>query len=253
MPGIPADILSDDELWRIVSPVRMRLPRTQSPLTRGKHTSAQRLGTDFLDYQSYAAGEDVRHVDWAVYARTGELFVRRYEDERSGRLVVLVDASGSMAVPHGQKWSKAFDVARALCWAGLHQQHEVILGCTGQGTARWLPPQHGTENVSEIRDFLGSCHVGGRSHIGAAVDGLAAHARNGTLCVVSDLLSGASGGADLISLDGWLGQIHLFQLTVAGELDVDAGVLDDPEGTGRVEFKADAIQRINDRVADLLE
>ena len=69
---------------------------------------------------------------------------------------------------------------------------------------------------------------------------------------MSDLLSGASGGADLISLDGWLGQIHLFQLTVAGELDVDAGVLDDPEGTGRVEFKADAIQRINDRVQTYL-
>ena len=141
---------------------------------------AQRLGTDFLDYQSYAAGEDVRHVDWAVYARTGELFVRRYEDERSGRLVVLVDASGSMAVPHGQKWSRAFDVARALCWAGLHQQHEVILGCTGQGTALATSAAWHGERIRNP-GLLGSCHVGGKA-IGAAVMASGTRAKWYALC-----------------------------------------------------------------------
>ncbi|MDG5775516.1 DUF58 domain-containing protein [Haloarculaceae archaeon H-GB2-1] len=53
-------------------------------------------GLTFSDYRNYAPGDDTRLVDWKLYARTGELFVKQFESERNLTVHVLLDASASM-------------------------------------------------------------------------------------------------------------------------------------------------------------
>lgn len=91
------------------SPVRLAMPRT--PL-RG--TAGERLGVgtgsslEFEDYRPYSPGDDLRHVDWAAYARSEVLAVRLYREEVAPRLDLVIDLSRSMAVTpeklraHGQ-------------------------------------------------------------------------------------------------------------------------------------------------------
>lgn len=79
--------------------VRLAMPRT--PL-RGR--AGERLGAgtgaslEFQDYRSYAPGDDLRHVDWAAYARSELLTVRLYREEVAPRVDLAIDVSRSMAV-----------------------------------------------------------------------------------------------------------------------------------------------------------
>lgn len=63
---------------------------------------------DFSDFRPYVPGEDIRNVDWNVYARTDQLFIKRFMDERELRVSVILDASRSMG---GGRWL----FARKLC------------------------------------------------------------------------------------------------------------------------------------------
>ena len=64
---------------------------------------------EFKEYRAYVEGDDPRFVDWNVYARTERTYIRRYEGETNTRLMLLVDASASMAFPveTNGKWKLA--------------------------------------------------------------------------------------------------------------------------------------------------
>jgi uncharacterized protein (DUF58 family) len=84
---------------RAAASIRLAMPRT--PL-RGR--AGERLGSgtgaslEFEDYRPYTPGDDLRHVDWAAYARSEMLSVRLYREEVAPRLDLLIDVSRSMAV-----------------------------------------------------------------------------------------------------------------------------------------------------------
>src|SRR5882757_6694674 len=76
----------------------------------GKHQSHGKTGTgEFVDYREYAAGEDLRRLDWKVLARTGRAYVRLYQEETNLVCTLVLDASGSMRFPsfhrRGTPWS----------------------------------------------------------------------------------------------------------------------------------------------------
>lgn len=96
----------------------------------GQHKSpAKGSSIEFVEHRQYSPGDEVRHIDWRAYGKTGRYFVKEFEDETNLRCYLLVDASGSMAFS-GRTLSK-FDYARQLA-AGLgylllHQRDAVGL------------------------------------------------------------------------------------------------------------------------------
>ena len=78
---------------------------------KGSHRSA-RFGSslDFSDFREYHAGDDVRHIDWNVYARTERVYIKRFLDEQEMRVHVLLDSSKSMA----DKWLFAKQLAFSI-------------------------------------------------------------------------------------------------------------------------------------------
>ncbi|MFD1031137.1 DUF58 domain-containing protein [Metaplanococcus flavidus] len=68
---------------------------------RGHHKGSnrsRRIGSsmDFSDYREYHAGDDVRHIDWNVYARTEKVYIKRFMDEQEMRIHIMIDGSKSM-------------------------------------------------------------------------------------------------------------------------------------------------------------
>ena len=61
-----------------------------------RRSNAAGAGGEFLEFRAYQPGDDVRRVDWNVYARSGKLFTRRFEAERASRTYALTDTSASM-------------------------------------------------------------------------------------------------------------------------------------------------------------
>lgn len=120
----------------------------------GAHRSPyQGQSVEFAQHRPYVAGDDLRHLDWKVYGRSDKLYLKQYQQETNLDLVVLVDASGSMAYgsrtfadaaasgqaqgPSGQaNWRKidhATALAAALSYITLRQGDRVGLYTFAQG------------------------------------------------------------------------------------------------------------------------
>ena len=85
---------------------------------------------EFLQHREYAPGDDLRHVDWKVWARQDRLYVKQFEEETNLRATLLVDVSSSMAYGNGplNKYEYACTLACSLAYLILRQQDGV--GCT---------------------------------------------------------------------------------------------------------------------------
>jgi len=206
------------------------------------------LGNDFSGYVPYRAGDDVRHVDWPVYARTQTLQVRRYDDESCGRLVVLVDGSGSMDIGQPTKWVLARTLAIALCFVALRELHQVVVGIAFQETVRWLPPQHGVDAAKDVAEFLRTHRPTGGAHIGAAMATLPRSLNSGRLVILSDFLNPRGGGEDLAGLDFRGHELIVGRVSDPTEFDIRAPGIENPEGVGRLRIGGDLTDRLSTRV-----
>ena len=83
-----------------------------------RETETAGSGIDFADHRQYTPGDDVRNIDWRLYRRTENLFVKRYEEERDLHIHFLVDTSASMHIGEPNKWSLARKIAAALGYIG---------------------------------------------------------------------------------------------------------------------------------------
>lgn len=85
--------------------------RVTSSYAGEKKSIAQGRGLIFKDHRMYSRGDDIRQIDWKVYARTDDLYVKRYEEERNLSVHILIDSSASMNF--GRKIKK-FDYASMI-------------------------------------------------------------------------------------------------------------------------------------------
>jgi uncharacterized protein (DUF58 family) len=76
------------------------------------------FSVEFSDYRNYQPGDDLRHLDWRLYARSDRLCIKRYMQETNVRFYVVVDTSASMAYRGNAAWGSKLDCARLLA-AGL--------------------------------------------------------------------------------------------------------------------------------------
>ncbi len=92
----------------------------------GRHRSPfHGFSVEFSEYREYQPGDDLRHLDWQLFARTDRLYIKRYTQETNVRFYLLCDTSRSMAYRGSQAWGSKLDVARivaaALTWLMLSQ------------------------------------------------------------------------------------------------------------------------------------
>jgi uncharacterized protein (DUF58 family) len=82
---------------------------------------------EFAEYRAYNPGDDLRHVDWNVYARTERMYLRRYRGETNSVLTILLDASSSMQFgSHGvNKMDYARYLAASLFYLAIHGQRDA--------------------------------------------------------------------------------------------------------------------------------
>lgn len=162
---------------------------------RGIHQSPHRgASLEFSEHVEYSPGDDLKHLDWKVFAKSDRYFVKRYEDERLQRVVFLVDASASMgygAQPGGLRGSKYHLGARAvvaLAACLLHQGDAVGLAVAGEREA-WLLPRTGARQLEAVIELLGRVEPGGRARFSEACGAAAERLGKGAaVFAVSDYL-----------------------------------------------------------------
>jgi uncharacterized protein (DUF58 family) len=97
---------------------------------------------EFAEYRAYSQGDDLRHVDWNVFARTEKMFLKRYRGETNTQLLVLLDTSASMAFGSGAvtKLDYARFVAASLCYMAHVQRDAAGLIVFDEDVSHYVAP-----------------------------------------------------------------------------------------------------------------
>ena len=157
---------------------------------KGERRSPRKgISVEFSDYRQYGVGDDLRYVDWNVYARLDRLYLKLFVDEEDLCLHLLVDASASMGFGEPSKLGYSARLAGALGFVGLVGLERVGVGVVRDRMAEGFPPARGRSQAIPLMDFLGRLRAGGLTSLN---DGLAAYALRareaGLAVLVSDLM-----------------------------------------------------------------
>lgn len=179
----------DAELVEQLDRLRPTVRRGVDGLAPGAHRSLiQGASLSFRQHRAYCHGDEPRRLDWRVLARTDRLFIKQYDHDTNLRVMIAVDASGSMGYgPAGTvaKFSFAAKVATALAYLLL--RHGEAVGLTILGTAPaelWLPPAVGSNQLSLIVDRLDGAVCRGVIDLAASLDRMGSRLKRRSLLIV---------------------------------------------------------------------
>ena len=146
---------------------------------------------EFLQHRQYTAGDEIRHIDWKVYARQDRLHIKQYEEETNLRLTLLVDRSASMSYGEGDtnKFDFAASIAASLGYLALRQKDACGLITFDTELRDSIPAKSNQQQLSRILSLLHSLGADGRTdlvRVSKQVGQLIP--RRGLIVIISDLL-----------------------------------------------------------------
>jgi uncharacterized protein (DUF58 family) len=162
----------------------------------GRHLSRQRGGaSEFVDYREYAAGEDLRRLDWKVLARTGRPYVRLYQDETDLSCTLILDASTSMTFA-GRRQREADSkltyvqyLSTAISQVIRDQRDRVGLAICSDGLQAFHPPGATGTHVSNLQQAIADLVPAPTTNLSTPLRDLYTRlTRRGVMMVMSDFL-----------------------------------------------------------------
>ena len=165
MPAAP-NLLSPSILSRL-STVALRARHLVEGTLSGIHKSPHKGSSiEFLEHKRYSPGDDIRHLDWKLIARSDRFYVKQFEDETNLRAVLVLDASASMG--YGPAGPSKFDTARlaAAALAYLLLSQSDAAGVLSQLNARrlYVPPRTHWAHFRAIAHALQRLQPAGGHH-----------------------------------------------------------------------------------------
>lgn len=146
---------------------------------------------EFLQHRQYNTGDELRHIDWKVYARQDRLHIKQYEEETNLRLTLLVDRSASMSYGDGEsnKFDFSASIAASLAYLALRQKDACGLITFDTVVRDTVPAKSNQQQLPRILSMLDQVGADGRTdlvkvarQVGQAIP------RRGLVVIISDLL-----------------------------------------------------------------
>ena len=188
---------------------------------KGERRSKRRgQSVEFADYRNYTVGDDLRFIDWNIYARLDKLFLKLFLEEEDLALYVLVDVSRSCDYGEPNKAFYAKQVAAALAYVGLVNYNRVVIAALSDTMVADSGPLRGRRSVRRAIEFLDGLRPEGASDFRAACKRFALkHRAKGVCVVVSDFFDKSGFEPGLRYLAG--GRYDLFALQVLSPQEAD--------------------------------
>jgi uncharacterized protein (DUF58 family) len=198
MPDTAADYRKylDPRTLAKVGSLELRARLIVEGLMAGMHRSPyQGISVEFAQHRPYAAGDDIRHVDWKVFGRTEKVYLKQYLQETNLDLVCMVDASESMgfgSLPiggtvKGAQWTKydhATAIAASLAYMAIQQQDSVGLAIFDQTLARYFKPSNSPGQWKLVVNELQQIPRWNKTNTGKILDQLAEKLTHRSLIVI---------------------------------------------------------------------
>ena len=160
----------------------------------GLHKSPfQGFSVEFATHREYVPGDDIKHIDWKVQARTDRIYIKQYEEETNLKATFLVDASESMQfrMPDSDvmtKFDYAATCAAALAYMLQQQQDAVGLATFDEAVLEYIPPSSSPTQLKRMVHALSETKTCAKTSLAPVCHQLAEKmARRGMVCLVTDL------------------------------------------------------------------
>jgi len=185
--------LLSPELMRKIDTLELVSKRPFAGRIRGEHRSVRKgHSLEFADYRHYIQGDDVRHIDWKIFARLDRLFLKLFMEEEDLFVYFLVDSSHSMGMGEPPKLEYVKRAAAALAYIALAGTHRVSIQPYAADLLEPLNPVRGKGQFALVSNFLETIEAAGTTASRGAIarfrQGL--HG-NGIVFVLSDLFDRA--------------------------------------------------------------
>ena len=188
---------------------------------QGERRSKRRgVSVEFADYRQYVAGDDLRFIDWNVYARLDRLFMKIFLEEEELTVGIAIDASASMEFGNPNKFDFARRLAMSLGYIALSSHNRASLFSFSERGVERLTALRGRRRTRDMGQWLLELTPGGGTNFVDACKTLSTARRGrGVLIVISDCLSqeGISQGLKYLAGGGW--DVFLMQTLSPEELD----------------------------------
>jgi uncharacterized protein (DUF58 family) len=157
------------------------------------------FSSEFSEFKPYVPGDDLRLLDWRIYARSGKLFVKRFEAETELEHLLILDATASMAWQWEEGISKlqyGANLLAAIACICMRHQDKAGLMVHDAEELHFLPPRCRREQLDEMFCLLENIRPGGGDALPQLIEGLAGAKRHrGMVIICSDLEEDEEGTA----------------------------------------------------------
>jgi len=251
--------IADPEIFLAMEDLELAARGLADTVWLGRHGSVLRgMGAEFHSHRAYERGDDLRLINWTLYARHRRLFVRESRQESRRPVYLLVDATASMSVAHG-RWSKfqyAARVAAGLAHLASGQGDAPALGLIQDRLNSAYAPRVGAAQVAGICASLARSQPAGEGvPARALLDARHLCRQRGFVVLLSDFFDKEE--AILTELAQLRAQGHdVLAMQVLDPMEVELPATGDfefldVEGGGRLRASADEIRATHARlVAD---
>ena len=189
--------LFDEVTLRKLEQLRLVADRVRAGATQGERRSTRRgTSVEFADYRNYTRGDDLRRLDWNIFARLERPFIKLLEEEEDLAVYILLDASASMDWPEGglgddtHKFTFGLRLAAGLSHVALTTgDHLSVVALRDDDDLVWGPVRGRGRTVALLR-FLENMRPAGLTDLDGALHNWALRGtRPGLAILISDLLS----------------------------------------------------------------
>ena len=189
---------------------------------RGERRSQNRgLGLEFTDYRRYEPGDDLRYLDWNVYARLEKPFIKLFQADEELSVSILIDTSQSMSFGEPSKLDYAKQIADALGYITLANSDRLSLYTLSDRLYSVLPSTYGKSQYKRIEKALIPIESVGLTHLNECLTHLSVnHPKVGVAIILSDFLDSIGYSLGINRLLGRGYTVSLIHIQSAEELEL---------------------------------
>ncbi|GAB4175326.1 MAG: DUF58 domain-containing protein [Calditrichia bacterium] len=149
------------------------------------------FSAEFSEYRQYMKGDEPRHIDWKVFARTDRYYIKQFEEETNLHASIVLDRSASMGYSSGpvSKWQYGTFLTGALCYLLYKQRDNFSVSLFSDKIDEITPFRHSLNHLNYIFSLLQSLETAGKTEMQNALHLLAEKLRyRGLVIIISDFM-----------------------------------------------------------------
>ena len=191
----------DPEVLAKISRLELRARMVVEGFISGMHKSPyQGFSVEFATHREYVPGDDLKHLDWKVQAKTDRFYIKQYEEETNLKATFLLDVSESMhygcenGKPGMTKYGYGASVAASLAFMLLQQQDAVGLAVFDEELRTYVPASANPNHIKSLVHTMASYEPKAKTSLEPICHAMAEKlSRRGMICLISDLFTDIDG------------------------------------------------------------